>query len=91
MLSTFQRNHPKRLLNMSCCGGKCGCGSGCKCGSGCSGCGMHPDVAENSLETIISGVTPVKMCHEVSEMSSFGAENGGCKCGSNCSCDPCKC
>ncbi|KAL3720073.1 hypothetical protein ACJRO7_004981 [Eucalyptus globulus] len=76
---------------MSCCGGNCGCGSGCKCGKGCGGCGMYPDVAENSRETIVSGVVPVKMYHEVSEMSSSGSENGGCKCGSNCSCDPCKC
>ncbi|KAF8010728.1 hypothetical protein BT93_J1388 [Corymbia citriodora subsp. variegata] len=76
---------------MSCCGGKCGCGSGCKCGSGCGGCGMYPDVVENSRETIVSGVASVKMYHEESEMSSFGAENGGCKCGSSCSCDPCNC
>ncbi|MEJ4344604.1 hypothetical protein SJ615_14640, partial [Enterococcus faecium] len=77
---------------MSCCGGKCGCGASCSCGSGCNGCGMYPDLnisETTTTQTIISGVTPVKMIYEGSEMG-FGAENG-CKCGSNCTCDPCNC
>ncbi|XP_030447223.1 metallothionein-like protein type 2 [Syzygium oleosum] len=75
---------------MSCCGGNCVCGSGYIRGNGCGGRGVYPDVAENSPKTIIGGVAPVKMDHEVSEMSSFEAEHG-CKCGSNCTCDPCNC
>ncbi|KAG2670172.1 hypothetical protein I3843_14G069300 [Carya illinoinensis] len=70
---------------MSCCGGSCSCGSG-------SGCSKHPDLGHSektTTETIISGVAPVKINSEGSEMSS-GAENG-CKCGSSCSCDPCNC
>ncbi|KAJ0084189.1 hypothetical protein Patl1_30912 [Pistacia atlantica] len=87
---------------MSCCGGNCGCGSAsaCKCGGSCSGCGKYPDLGfseKTTTETIIVGVSSVKMHLEGSEMS-FGAENGGCscannacKCGNSCSCNPCTC
>nr|ADR70872.1 class II metallothionein type 2 [Hevea brasiliensis] len=77
---------------MSCCGGNCGCGSGCMCGIGCGGCGMYPDIVENTrTASLIVGLAPPKKFYEGSEMN-FGAESGNfCKCGSNCSCDPCNC
>ncbi|XP_039027707.1 metallothionein-like protein 1 isoform X1 [Hibiscus syriacus] len=72
----------------------CSCGSGCKCGDNCS-CRCSRNLNQGYLEkttgaeNIISGVAPVKINFEVSEIS---AESGhGCKCGSNCTCDPCNC
>ncbi|KAE8727701.1 Metallothionein-like protein 1 [Hibiscus syriacus] len=70
----------------------CNCGSSCSCGDNCS-CSRNLNLGFSqkpiSTETIISGVAPVKMTFDVSEMST---ESGhGCKCGSNCTCDPCNC
>ncbi|XAR58991.1 hypothetical protein NMG60_11014599 [Bertholletia excelsa] len=78
---------------MSCCGGNCGCGSGCKCGSGCGGCGMYPDMEENTATTtIVTGVAPVMKTFSEGSEKTFKAEGGcACKCGSNCKCDPCNC
>ncbi|RVW56943.1 Metallothionein-like protein 1 [Vitis vinifera] len=75
------------------CGSSCGCGSDCKCGK------MYPDLGSSekatTAATIITGVAPVKMHSEGSEMSLEGGEGcksgNACKCGSSCNCDPCNC
>ncbi|KAK8520627.1 hypothetical protein V6N13_030929 [Hibiscus sabdariffa] len=69
------------------CGSSCSCGDNCSCSSRSLNLGLSEKTA--TTETIISGVGPLKMDFEASEMST---ESGhGCKCGSNCTCDPCNC
>ncbi|XP_039070976.1 metallothionein-like protein 1 [Hibiscus syriacus] len=72
----------------------CSCGSGCKCGDNCSSrCSRNLNLGYSgkttNAETIISGVAPMKMNFEGSEMSTESGHE--CKCGSSCTCDPCNC